>query len=82
MLRKAVNHIETFSMLESLQRMVGAADQSNANVPASDLQWLPQTTILQHLTSKYVFHSPHQALAHTGLLLPTSTACSVPGMWA
>jgi hypothetical protein len=53
-LRKAVNHIETFSMLESLQRMVGAADQSNANVPASDLKWLPNTTILQHLTSKYV----------------------------
>ncbi len=51
-LRKAVNHIETFSMLEILQKMVGAADQSNANVPASDLQWLPQTTILQHLTSK------------------------------
>jgi len=49
-----VNHIETFSMLESLQRMVGAADQSNANVPASDLKWLPNTTILQHLTSKYV----------------------------
>ena len=41
-------------MLESLQRMVGAADQSNANVPASDLKWLPNTTILQHLTSKYV----------------------------
>ena len=52
MLRKAVNHLETFCMLESLQRLVGAADQSNANVPASDLQWLPNTTLLQHLTSK------------------------------
>lgn len=51
-LRKAVNHIETFSILESLQRMVGAADHSNANVPTSDLQWLPSTTIMQHLTSK------------------------------
>ena len=52
MLRKAVNHIETFSVLESLQKMVGAADQSNANVPSSDLQWLPHTTILQHLFTK------------------------------
>lgn len=52
-LRKAVNHIETFSILESIQRMVGAADHSNANAPASDLQWLPQTTVLQHLLSKY-----------------------------
>lgn len=51
-LRKAVNHIETFSMLESIQRMVGAADQSSANAPASDLRWLPQTAVLQHLLSK------------------------------
>ena len=80
MLRKAVNHIETFSMLESLQKMVGAADQSNANVPASDLQWLPQTTILQHLTSKYVFCSPQQAVGLIGLLLPTSSACAMPGL--
>lgn len=78
MLRKAVNHIETFSMLESLQKMVGAADQSNANVPASDLQWLPQTTILQHLTSKYVLQSVHQTLAVMGLLLPKCSACSMP----
>jgi hypothetical protein len=63
-----VNHIETFSMLESLQRMVGAADQSNANVPASDLKWLPHTTILQHLTSKYVLLAIWPGIITTSLL--------------
>ncbi|KAA6426332.1 MAG: serine threonine- phosphatase 6 regulatory subunit 3-like isoform X2 [Trebouxia sp. A1-2] len=68
-LRKAVNHIETFSMLESLQRMVGAADQSNANVPASDLKWLPHTTILQHLTSKLNAENDSGARENAGKLL-------------
>ncbi|KAL3130903.1 hypothetical protein ABBQ38_000230 [Trebouxia sp. C0009 RCD-2024] len=68
-LRKAVNHIETFSILESIQRMVGAADHSNANAPASDLQWLPQTTVLQHLLSKLNSETESDTKENAGKLL-------------
>lgn len=67
--RKAVNHIEVFSVYESVQRMVGAADQNNANVPASDIQWLPGTTVLQHLTSKLTSESESDGRENAGKLL-------------
>ena len=61
-LREAVNQIDNYSVLDCLQNLLGAADQSPGNAPASDLQWLTSTTVLPDLLSKYA--SLHQFTQH------------------
>lgn len=40
-------------MLECLQNLLGAADHSPGNAPASDLHWLTSTSVLPELLQKY-----------------------------
>lgn len=51
-LHRALDHIENYSMLECLQNLVGAADHSPGNAPASDLQWLTSTNVLPEILQK------------------------------
>ena len=67
-LREAVNQIDNYSVLDCLQNLLGAADQSPGNAPASDLQWLTSTTVLPDLLSKYAYlHQAHTAPVCPGL---------------
>eukprot|EP00891_Asterochloris_glomerata_P000136 jgi/Astpho2/136/e_gw1.00004.6.1_t len=69
LLDQLVGHMDTFSIMESLVKLVGADEQISNYASAEQLEWLRDTTLMQMLLDRLDVKYSHDVREHAGEVL-------------